>query len=261
MFLNKKDTIQYKQFIDRLAIGFQDSFIDEHVLILKSFIDTYYESDEEGIFELNDFINESLLELLKYKKYESNSYFNDGLLLMTIKEIYERQRKPIVKQERKENINQLDLYDKYLYDFIHSSELNLSEKDIIIIEDFLNGVKLEETSNKINTSHQFVSFRRKVILKRIKKSEAFKEYYKEETSKLFEYEQFLKRYLISKDKKQLKLLINSICDTIEKKKRRDNIFEIIEQLESIEEYSKEDFTKYKRYILSDRNSIRKKYLS
>ena len=67
MKLNKKDLYQYRKFVMQMEQGSGDTYLDECIVALIRFINNQYISEESKNFELDDFIQECLMKVGKYR--------------------------------------------------------------------------------------------------------------------------------------------------------------------------------------------------
>ena len=58
MNLNRRDLEIYSNFLRKIKEGTGDKFIDKHIPVLARFIELKYVSDDEKIYDLDDFIQE-----------------------------------------------------------------------------------------------------------------------------------------------------------------------------------------------------------
>ena len=212
MNLNKRDLYAYERFLNQIEMGFNDEMIDKYAKVIKNFIERYYTSSEDELFELDDFIQEGLIIIDKCKRYEAKRTFSKGLLELRLKNMYLRMK----KQNEQKCLPKVD--EKASYE-IDSNDLEFSillpklmehlktENQKIVIEELLAGTNLKDTSKIIERSKDATRLTKLNALHFIKNSKEFKQQYDDRDTYMYtEYERFVLRCI--KEKAQYMFCFN-----------------------------------------------------
>lgn len=265
MKLNKNDLHAFKKFLVQMEQGFNDEMVDKYAPTLKRFIEERYESKEDTLSGLEDFIAEALIIIYNHREAEQSGSYNKGFFIMNLQRKYDsfiksETNKYVRRIEENEDSFEIDEKKLFFKQFLANERLGLSEREQIAVEDFLEKAPLTETAEKINTSSEYARVVRLQAIEKIKGSEEFREYFSDEVAKLLEYEHFLEFYIKGLGNTQLIGVVASISDLTNQKERKNLSQELIEFFEFLEQNcTEQESEKYRRMILSDKNEIKRKY--
>ena len=88
MNLNKCDFYAYQTFLKQIKEVFNDETLDKYAPIIAKFINKYYVSGENNLFDLDDFIQEVLFMITRYKNLIEKGTLNEGYLMLNLQRKY-----------------------------------------------------------------------------------------------------------------------------------------------------------------------------